>query len=113
MLFTSLKPSKKCQVSSVVKDMFRVPHALQPCVNLLGKCLPLGSFVCDVFLCFLVFLSLSHVLSGLVLDCIDILSLPSPFLLKLLIRIQIYLAEITPSDSLPKKLHVEDTQSVA
>ena len=43
---------------------------LQPCGHLLGKGWPLGSLVCDVFLCY------SHSPmccpgSGLVLDCID------------------------------------------
>ena len=43
---------------------------LQPCGHLLGKGYPLGSLVCDVFLCFCHF-SMSCPGSGVVLYCID------------------------------------------
>ena len=43
---------------------------LQPCGHLLGKGWPLGSLVCDVFLCYSHF-PMCCPGSGLVLDCID------------------------------------------
>ena len=50
--------------------------SLQPCDHLLGKGWPLGSLVCDVFLCFCHF-TLWCPGSGVVLDYIDSWSLPS------------------------------------
>ena len=44
--------------------------SLQPCGHLLGKGWPLGSLVCDVFLCFCHF-PMWCPGSGVVLDCID------------------------------------------
>ena len=46
---------------------------------MLGKCWPLGSLVCDVFLCFCHF-PLWYPGSGVVLDCIDSWSMPSSLL---------------------------------
>ena len=53
--------------------------SLQPCGHLLEKGWPFGSLVCYVLLCFCHFPMLCH-RSGVVLDCIDSLSLP-PYLL--------------------------------
>ena len=44
--------------------------SLQPCGHLLGKGWPLGSLVCDVFLCYCHF-PMRCPGSGVVLDCID------------------------------------------
>ena len=55
--------------------------SLQPCGHLLGKGWPLGSLVCDIFLCFSLFLKWCPG-SGVVLDCIDSWSLPSSLLIK-------------------------------
>ena len=44
--------------------------SLQPCGHLLGKGWPLGSLVCDIFLCFCHF-PMWFPESGVVLDCID------------------------------------------
>ena len=45
---------------------------VQPCGHLLGKDHPLGSLVCDIFLCFSTFPC-----GVLILDCIDSCYLPS------------------------------------
>ena len=50
--------------------------SLQPCSRLLRKGLPLGLFVCEVLLYFCQF-TLKSPGSGVELDCIDSLSLPS------------------------------------
>ena len=52
--------------------------SLQPCGHLLGKGLPLGSRVCDVFWCFL---SLSHKISVLGQEWCLIVSIPDICLL--------------------------------
>ena len=58
---------------------------LQPCSHLLGKDWPLGSPVCNVFLCFCHF-PIWCPGSGVVLYCIDSRSLPFP-LLSVLIKL--------------------------
>ena len=58
--------------------MFRVCHAFLSVHCLLGKDYPLGSLVCDVFLCFCRFkFPMWFPGSGVVLDCIHCLSLAS------------------------------------
>ena len=54
--------------------LFRV-CSLQPCGHLLGKDWPLGSLVCDIFLCFCHF-PMWCPGPGVVLDCIDTRYLP-------------------------------------
>ena len=58
--------------------------SLQPCGQMLGKGLSLGSHVCDVFLCFCD-LTMWCPRLGVVVDCIDSLSLPSYLLCNTLI----------------------------
>ena len=53
--------------------------SLQPCGHLLGKGWPLGSLLCDVFMCLCHFL-IRYPGSGVVLDCIDSRYLPSSLL---------------------------------
>ena len=73
-------PRRRFFCGSFLLFVFRVCQVvLQPCGHPLGNGWPLGSLVCDVFLCFCHFLMWSTG-SGVVLDCIDSWSLPSSLL---------------------------------
>ena len=86
--WTMLRPSSKFMADASFVEFFFIfvlslsyclVCFLQPCGHLLGKGWPLGSLVCDVFICFCHF-PIQRPVSGMILDSISSWYLPSSLL---------------------------------